>query len=111
MIVATRVDASVIIESCHRPVATSKPRHTAETTAARTPPIRNDSATITSATRNHGDSASSACSGLINTNVTKSLKPPVISGSESCAHSVTAVAPCRIELPISTSDWNSAAHR
>ncbi len=111
MTVATSVDASVIIESCHSPVATRSPRHTAEMIAALTPPIMNDSATITSATRNHGDSASRACSGLINAKVTKSLKPPVSAGSVSCTHSVTAEAPLRMLLPISTSDGNSAAHR
>src|SRR5690349_13204320 len=62
--VATSVDASVTIESCHRPVPSSRPRHTAATTIARTPAIVAVIARMTAQVRYHGESAIRDWSGL-----------------------------------------------
>src|SRR5262249_54091302 len=70
--VASSVDASVIMLSCHTPVATSSPRHTAAGRAPRQPPRRSASATTTTATSHHGDPVSSASSGLSRPFVTAS---------------------------------------
>ncbi len=108
--VATSVEARVAMLSCHSPVATSRPRHTAEPIAARIPPSTTESATTTAATSHHGEPVSSDCNGSTSTSVTTSLTPLVMPDRLLCTQSVAVVTPLAMELPTSTSGGNSAAH-
>src|SRR4029453_7177925 len=107
---ATRVDASVPMLSCHSPEATSRPRQIAEMTAARTLPITSDSATMASTTSHQGDSVSRDWRGSISTVVTKSFMPLVTDDRFVWTQSVPVVAAFAILVPMSMPDGNSAAH-
>src|ERR1044072_9061105 len=91
MTVATSVDASVVMESFHRPVASSSARQIAVTTVARRPAITTENAMITAHISHHGDSVSSASSGFRNTRVTQSRRSLVMTDRLSWIHSVMSV--------------------
>src|SRR3954451_822635 len=108
--VASNVDAKVTMLSCHTPVATSTPQHTAAGTAPRQPPRTAASATTTTVTSHHGEPVSSASSGLSRPFVTASRTPYVKPPKTSWIQVVTSDATAAIHEPMPTWDGNSAAH-
>src|SRR4051794_8589597 len=100
MTVATRVDASVVMLSCHNPDSTISARHTAETIAARTLPMTSAITTTTAENSHHGESASTACNGSMSTSVNTSLIPLVTGDNVVCTHVVTSPAATPMALPM-----------
>src|SRR5882724_13132630 len=92
MTVATSVDASVVMLSCHNPDTTISAMHTAAMIAARMLPISTEIATTTAANSHHGESLSNACNGSISTDVKTSLMPLVIGDRFVCTQFVTSPA-------------------
>src|SRR3954467_5885206 len=110
MTVATSVDASVVIASFHRPVASSSARQIAVTTVARTPPTTTANAMITAHISHHGDSVSSASNGLSTARVKPSRRSLVMTDRLSWIHSVMSLVVREIHGPMFHSIGNSAAH-
>lgn len=110
MTVATRLEASVVMLSRHRPVPTISATHAAAVAATRGPPVSAPRATTTAPTSHQGEPVSSASKGLSSRVVTTSRTAPVTPAKPPCAHAVAESAVRAIAAPTPEPAGNCAAH-